>query len=96
MQKAYWIGFYRNILDNEKLAAYAALALPAIQIAGGTFLARGIPDTVWEAGEKNRTVLIQFDSIEAAHAAYNSPAYQEALAVLGDSAIRDLRVIEAD
>ncbi len=96
MNKAYWIGFYRNISDNEKLAAYATLALPALQIAGGTFLARGMPDTVWEAGEKNRTVLVQFDSIEAARAAYDSPAYQEALAALGDGAVRDLRVIEAD
>ena len=37
MKKAYWIAFYRNISDNEKLAAYAALALPAIQAAGGRF-----------------------------------------------------------
>ena len=95
MKKAYWIAFYRSISDNEKLAAYAALAPPAIQAAGGRFLARGMPDTVQEAGENNRTVLVQFDSLEEARAAYASPAYQEALAALGDGAVRDLRIIEA-
>ena len=95
MKKAYWIAFYRSISDNEKLAAYAALALPAIQAAGGQFLARGMPDAVKEAGENNRTVLVQFDSLEEARDAYASSAYQEALAALGDGAVRDLRIIEA-
>ena len=95
MKKAYWIAFYRSISDNEKLAAYAALALPAIQAGGGRFLARGMPDTVKEAGENNRTVLVQFDSLEEARAAYASSAYQEALSALGDGAVRDLRIIEA-
>ena len=48
-----------------------------------------------EAGENNRTVMVQFDSLEEARAAYASPAYQEALAALGDGAVRDLRIIEA-
>ena len=95
MKKAYWIAFYRSISDNEKLTAYAALALPAFQAAGGQFLARGMPDAVQEAGENNRTVLVQFESLDEARAAYASPAYQEALTALGDGAVRDLRIIEA-
>ncbi len=95
MKKSYWIAFYRSISDNEKLAAYVALALPAIQASGGTFLARGMPDATQEAGESSRTVLVQFDSLAAALAAYDSPDYQKALAALGDGAIRDLRIIEA-
>ena len=95
MKKAYWIAFYRSISNNEKLAAYAEQAFPAIQAAGGNFLARGISDAIQEAGENSRTVLVQFDSLEAALAAYDSPAYQEALAALGDGAVRDLRIIEA-
>lgn len=47
-----------------------------------------------EAGKNARTVLIQFDSVEAATAAYSSPAYQEALAALGDGAVRDIRIVE--
>ena len=95
MKKAYWVGVYRSISDNKKLASYAALAFPAIQVAGGTFLARGMPDIIKESGLNNRTVLIEFDSLEAARAAYDSPAYQEALAALGDAAVRDIRIIEA-
>ena len=93
MKKAYWIAFYRSILDHEKLTAYAALALPAIQAAGGQFLARGMPDAVQEAGENNRTVLVQFESLDKARAV--ATAYQEALNALGDGAVRDLRIIEA-
>ena len=56
---------------------------------------RGMPDAVQEAGENNRTVLVQFESLDEARAAYASPAYQEALTALGDGAVRDLRIIEA-
>lgn len=95
MAKAYWIAFYREIRDPDKLAAYAKLALPAITAGGGVFLARGVAAEVFEAGIKERTVLIEFPSLDAARATHDSPAYQEALAALGDSAVRDLRFIEA-
>ena len=35
MPKAYWISAYRAIHDPEALAAYAKLAGPALQGAGG-------------------------------------------------------------
>ena len=63
---AYWISEYRETIDEAKLAAYAALAGPALTGAGGTFLARGLPEQVYEAGEQTRTVLIEFASVEAA------------------------------
>jgi uncharacterized protein (DUF1330 family) len=39
-------------------------------------------------------VLVEFDSYEAAVAAWQTPAYQEALAVLADSVERDFRIVE--
>jgi len=90
---AYWISIYREISDEAKVAAYAELAGPALRGAGGTFIARGLPEQTYEAGEKTRTVLIEFDSVEAARAAHDSPAYQEALAALDDGAVRDLRIM---
>lgn len=90
---AYWVSVYREISDREKMAAYAALSVPALTAAGGTFLARGLPEQTFEAGEKERVVLIEFDSVEAARAAYDTPAYQEALAALGDGAVRDIRIV---
>ena len=94
MPKAYWISAYRSIRDPESLAAYAKLAGPALQNAGGRFLARGMPAKVYEGGVSQRTVLIEFDSVAQAIAAHDSPAYQEALRVLGNAVDRDLRIIE--
>jgi uncharacterized protein (DUF1330 family) len=94
MAKGYWITAYRAVTDPEKLAKYAAIAGPALIAGGGKFLARGGKMVVHEAGVKERTVLIEFESLAAAVAAHDSPAYQEALAALGDGAERDLRLVE--
>ena len=94
MPKTYWVSTYLAISDAEKVAAYAKLAGPALTAAGGRFLARGEPATTFELGLKQRTVLIEFDSVEQAVAAHNSPAYQAALDALGDGAERDIRIIE--
>lgn len=95
MSKAYWINTFRSINDERKLAAYVELAGPAMLAAGGKFLARGLPAHAFESGIVERTTLIEFDSVDAAVAAYNSPAYQQALRALDDGAERDLRIIEA-
>lgn len=94
MPKAYWVSVYRSISDQDKLAAYAKLASPALTAAGGRFLARGLPAQVYEKGLQQRTVLIEFDSVAAAIAAHDGPAYQEALRALGDGAEREIRIIE--
>ncbi len=94
MAKAYWIAAYRSVRDPQALAAYAKLALPALEAAGGRFLARGLPARVYEGGLAQRTVLIEFESLAQALAAHDSPAYQEALRALGDAVERDLRIVE--
>ena len=90
---AYWIATYDEISDPDKVAAYARLAGPALIGAGGRVLARGNPEQVYEAGQETRTVLIEFESVEAARAAHESPAYQEALTALDGGAVRDMRVV---
>ena len=94
MSKANWVSTYRAIKNADKVAAYAKLAGPALSAAGGRFLARGAPSMVYELGLKERTVLIEFDSVAHATAAHDSPAYQLALDALGDGADRDIRIIE--
>jgi uncharacterized protein (DUF1330 family) len=96
MAKAYWMAFYREILDPNKLAAYAKLAGPAIEKGGGRFLARGMPAKVYDEGQPQRTVLIEFDSVAKAVAVHDSPAYQEALAALEGGVVRDLRIMAGD
>ncbi len=94
MSKAYWVSTYRSVSNAEKLAAYAKLAGPALTAGGARFLARGEPAKTFEKGLQQRTVLIEFDSVEQAVAAHDSPAYQAALHALGDGAERDIRIIE--
>jgi len=86
--------FYREIRDPQALAAYARLAGPALEAAGGRFLARGLPSQVYEGGISDRTVLIEFESVAQAVAAHDSPGYQEALRALGNGAERDLRIVD--
>jgi uncharacterized protein (DUF1330 family) len=90
---AYWVSSYLEITDEAKLRAYAELAGPAIISAGGRFLARGLPEATYEAGRAERCVVIEFADVAAAVACHDSAAYQEALAALGDGAVRDLRIV---
>jgi uncharacterized protein (DUF1330 family) len=93
MARAYWISCYREVIDPAKLTAYAQLAGPAIEAGGGRFLARAIAVKAYEDGKVDRTVIIEFDSVEQAMAAHDSAAYQAALAALGNGAVRDLRIV---
>jgi uncharacterized protein (DUF1330 family) len=65
-----------------------------MQAAGARFLVRGDPAKVYEARVAGRVVVIEFDSVEQAIAAHDSPGYQAALKALGDGAERDLRIVE--
>ena len=92
--KAYWITFYRSISDPDALAAYAALAVPAIEAGGGRILARGLAAHAYEGGLRERTILVEFDSLEQARRTYEGSAYQAAVAKLKGAVERDLRLIE--
>ena len=94
MAKAYWVACYRSISNPDALAAYAKLAGPAIQAAGGRFLARGNPSKVYENGVNQRIVIIEFDSVDKAVATHDGEAYQAALKVFDNAAVRDLRIVE--
>jgi len=92
--KGYWVSVYRTISDPEKLAAYSALAGPAVKAEGGRTFVRGGRVAAYDEGIAERVVLIEFDSFEQAVAARESEAYQEALRVLSDAVERDFRIVE--
>jgi uncharacterized protein (DUF1330 family) len=94
MAKGYWITFYRSVSDPAALAAYGKLAGPAIIASGGRFLARGDVAKTYEQGIAQRATLTEFDSVEQAVAAHDSPAYREALKALGNACERDVRIVE--
>lgn len=94
MAKGYWVSVYPAISDPERLTAYDKLARPAVRAGGGRVLSRGARVVAHEAGITQRVILIEFDSLEQAVAAYESEAYQKAMIALPDGYERDFRIIE--
>ena len=94
MAKGYLVVCYRAIKNQEAWQAYAKLAVPAIQGMGGRFVVRGMPAKTYEGGLNQRVVIVEFDSVERATAAHDSPGYKEALRVLGNAVERDMRIVE--
>ena len=93
MAKGYWIALYHSVSDPAALAEYAKVATPAIAAGGGRFLVRGIPARIAEAGIADRSIVIEFESVEKAIATYESPAYQAAYKILERKAKRDVRFV---
>ena len=68
-----------HILDPEIYSKYLELAGPAIIKHGGKFLVRGGNQTEKEGEGFERTVLVQFDSLDQAQRCYESNEYAAAL-----------------
>lgn len=85
---------YRAIANPQALRNYSALAGPAIEAAGGTSLSRGITVAAHEAGWLERTVIVEFERVEAAEAAYETDAHRRALAAMMGGVERDFRILE--
>lgn len=94
MAKGYWITLYRTVTNAAALGEYAKLAGPAIEAGGGRFLARGVPVKEYEAGLKQRAVLIEFDSVAKAIATFEGASYQAAAKLLIGAVERDIRIVE--
>ena len=94
MPKGYMISAHSSERDPVKGAAYSELAADALTAAGGRFLAKGGKVVAKENGIVQRTILIEFDSFDAAMAAYESEGYQKALEALSGGADRDIRIFE--
>ncbi|GAB7539843.1 DUF1330 domain-containing protein [Burkholderia sp. 3C] len=94
MPKGYWVVAIQQVTKPEQLVEYSKLAGPAIAAGGGRIIARGTAQYAYEAGQLARTVVTEFPSLEQALATREGPAYQAALQVLGDAAVRDFRIVE--
>jgi uncharacterized protein (DUF1330 family) len=95
MPKAYWVICHRSTKSAEKFSAFTKLAYPAIQAAGGRFLVRtSTVAKTYEHGINDRTVVIEFENLAKAMAAYDTPDYKQALRALADGAERDVRIVE--
>jgi len=94
MAKGYWIAFYRSVSDQEALSKYGKIGRPIIESHGGKILSRGNAIKAYEAGIIQRVVVIEFENVEKAIAAYESADYQEAMKILDGFVERDLRIVE--
>lgn len=79
MPKAYWIA-HVTVTNPDQYKLYANAAPEAFRKYGATILARGGTHHQMEGDGRPRNVVIEFPSLEAALACYNSPEYQAARA----------------
>jgi len=94
MARGYWVTFYRSISDAGALSEYAKRASAAIEAGGGKFLARGIPVKAYEAGQRERAVVIEFETVEKAVETFEGERYQAAARLLVGKVERDVRIVE--
>jgi uncharacterized protein (DUF1330 family) len=80
MARGYWIARI-DVHDPEGYKEYIALNQAPIAAHGGRFLVRGGDALTVEGTERQRNVVIEFPSYQAALDCMNSEGYQAALAV---------------
>lgn len=85
---AAYVIYQAEVLDPEQYARYREKSTPAVAAAGGEFIVRGGDVDVLE-GEPpaGRTVVVRFESMEAAREFYDGELYREARA-LREGAVR--------
>ncbi|NBW84626.1 MAG: DUF1330 domain-containing protein [Proteobacteria bacterium] len=91
--KAYWITRC-HVRNSDEYDEYIKLAGPAINKHGGTFLVRGGKQIELEGGPYERTVLVEFNSMQEAKLCYESSDYQEALRHSLNSSNRHVVLVE--
>ena len=93
MAKGYWVG-HVTVTDPEAYKAYVAANAKAFSKYGARFLVRGGQYASVEGMARQRHVVIEFPSYEAALACYRSPEYQEALRLREPASEADIIVVE--
>ncbi|TCO70864.1 DUF1330 domain-containing protein [Rhodovulum euryhalinum] len=92
MPKGYWVA-HVDVRDPQAYERYKAANAAPFAEYGARFLVRGGAQQVREGAAKTRTVVIEFPSLEAAIACYESPAYQAAKALRDPVSEGDLVIV---
>lgn len=93
MAKGYWIA-HVSVKDPEKYKDYVAANAVAFKKYGARFLVRGGRHETRRGSERQRHVVIEFDSFEVAKACYDSPEYKVAAAIRDTAADVDIVIVE--
>ena len=91
--KAYWI-VRCHVFEPGEFANYVELAGPIITKFNGTFLTRGGRQIELEGEGYERTILIEFNSMDEAKSCYESDDYKQALGFIKKSAERLVVIVE--
>jgi uncharacterized protein (DUF1330 family) len=93
-KKGYWVVCYKSVSNPAAMSEYAKLAATALEALGGRVIVGSKPAKTHEAGADQSVVIVEFESLEKALAAYESDLYKPALKVLDNAAQRDFRIVE--
>ena len=93
MPKGYWIARV-TVKDPETYKQYIAANAAAWKAFSGKFVVRAGRFECVEGTSRERNVVIEFPSYEAARACYDSPEYAAAKAIRKSAAESDLIIIE--
>lgn len=93
MAKGYWIARV-DVTDPDAYKNYVAANAAAFAKFGGRFLVRGGAFEAVLGSSRQRNVVVEFPSREAATQCWRSPEYRAALAARGDSADVDMVIAE--
>jgi uncharacterized protein (DUF1330 family) len=93
-KSGYWVVCYKSVSNPATVSEYAKLAATALKALGGRVIVGGKPAMTHEAGVDQSVVIVEFENLEKAIAAYDSDLYRPALKVLDEAAQRDFRIVE--
>ena len=85
---------YEAVSNPAIISEYAKLATTALEALGGRVIIGAKPAKTHEAGVDQSVVVVEFESLEKAIAAYESDAYKPALKLFDNAAQRDFRIVE--
>lgn len=93
-KKGYWVVCYKSISNPAAMSEYTKLAVVALEALGGRLILGGKPAKTHEAGLDQLVVVVEFENLDKALAAYESDLYRPALKALDQAAERDFRIVE--
>jgi|SRR5215469_1854719 len=93
-KEGYWVVCYKSVSNPALISEYSKLAATALEAVGGRVIAGAKPAKTHEAGVDQSVVIVEFENLEKAIAAYESDLYRQALKVFDNAAERDFRIVE--
>ena len=93
MAKGYWIGRV-DVSDPEQYKQYVAANAEPMRRHGARFLVRGGRFENPEGGSRERNVVIEFPSYQAALDCWNSQEYQAAVRLRAGASVADIVIVE--